>query len=105
MQNDSLFNGFFYRIVSTFIGKWCNYSMKTAISLPDKLFEETDQLAKFLGITRSELVQRALGSYLSQNKYLGVTAKLDEVYSKVTSNTDFDLIRAHVDSFEDEDWS
>jgi len=78
--------------------------MKTAISLPDKLFEEIDQLSKILGITRSELVQRALDLYLSQKQYLGVTAKLDEVCSKVTSNTDFDLIRAHADSFEDEDW-
>ena len=95
---------FSYRIVSTFIGKWFNCSMKTAISLPDKLFEETDQLAKILGITRSELVQRASDSYLSRNKYPEVTAKLDEVYSKVTSDTEFDLIRAHVDSFEDGDW-
>jgi len=36
--------------------------MKTAISLPDKLFESADALARRLGLSRSQLVATALAA-------------------------------------------
>jgi metal-responsive CopG/Arc/MetJ family transcriptional regulator len=38
--------------------------MKTAISLPDPVFEEAESLAKQLGVSRSELYTKALKAYL-----------------------------------------
>ena len=41
--------------------------MKTAISLPDQLFDEAEDLAAELEISRSELYQRALKEYLERH--------------------------------------
>ncbi len=38
--------------------------MKTAISLPDSVFEEAEALAQRLGLSRSELYTKALQAYL-----------------------------------------
>jgi metal-responsive CopG/Arc/MetJ family transcriptional regulator len=56
--------------------------MKTAISLPDTLFEAADRLARRLGISRSELVQRALLALVSEHDDASVTEALDVVYGK-----------------------
>lgn len=59
-------------------------NMKTAISLPDHLFLAADRLARRLGITRSELYQRALTTYVERHDDAVVTAALDEVYTKLS---------------------
>ena len=58
-------------------------SMKTAISLPDKLFHEADSLAKLLGISRSELYAKALAAFLDRHSAEQVTARLNTVYQAV----------------------
>ena len=55
--------------------------MKTAISLPDDLFEAAERVAKRLGLSRSELYQRALAKFIESQNRAAITAKLDEVYS------------------------
>jgi len=55
--------------------------MKTAISLPDELFEAAERVAKRLGLSRSELYQRALAKFLASQNSVAVTAELDQVYS------------------------
>ena len=62
--------------------------MKTAISLPDRLFKSGDALAKRLGVSRSELYARALGEYLAKNQADRVTERLNAVYSKEDSRLD-----------------
>jgi metal-responsive CopG/Arc/MetJ family transcriptional regulator len=54
--------------------------MKTAISLPDPLFQAAERLAKRMGITRSELFQRAVQAFLRQHDDGGVTETLNQVY-------------------------
>lgn len=54
--------------------------MKTAISLPDPLFRAADRLAKRMGLSRSELFQRALQAFLQEHEEAGVTESLDKVY-------------------------
>ena len=54
--------------------------MKTAIFIPDALFESAEGLAKRLGISRSQLYQRAVASFLQQNDQQGVTEALDAIY-------------------------
>ncbi|RIH78664.1 Antitoxin MazE6 [Calidithermus terrae] len=56
--------------------------MKTAISLPDKTFEEAEKLARSLGISRSELYRRALESYLRQYGDEALTEALNEFLEK-----------------------
>lgn len=55
--------------------------MKTAISLPDKLFLEADQLAKKLGISRSQLYANAIAEYLSRHDAEQVMARLNAVHA------------------------
>jgi len=54
--------------------------MKTAISIPDPLFAAAEQLARRIGISRSELFQRAIRSYLKEHKDKGITESLNDVY-------------------------
>jgi len=54
--------------------------LKTAISLPDPLFQAAERLAKRMGITRSELFQRAVQAFLRQHNDEGVTEALNQVY-------------------------
>ena len=58
--------------------------MKTAISLPDDLFDTAEQTASRLGISRSVLYQRALALFLERHGDALVTDSLNEVYSTTT---------------------
>lgn len=54
--------------------------MKTAISVPDDIFESADQLAKRRGVSRSELYVTALKDFLHKHGDDEITARLDEIY-------------------------
>lgn len=51
--------------------------MKTAVSVPDKVFQRAERLAKRLKVSRSELYSRALREYLARHAPDEVTAALD----------------------------
>jgi metal-responsive CopG/Arc/MetJ family transcriptional regulator len=55
--------------------------MKTAISLPDRIYFEAEEIAQNLGISRSALYLNALIEYLKRNNRRNITAKLNEVYN------------------------
>jgi metal-responsive CopG/Arc/MetJ family transcriptional regulator len=55
--------------------------MKTAISIPDNVFQSAEKLAQRLGKTRSQLYTQALNNYMEQNKEKGVQESLDKVYA------------------------
>ena len=54
--------------------------MKTAISLPDNLFRQADEMATELAIPRSRLVALALREFIRKHRQQEVTKRLDEVY-------------------------
>jgi metal-responsive CopG/Arc/MetJ family transcriptional regulator len=54
--------------------------VKTAVSIPDALFEAADRVARRLGLSRSELYARALERFLDEEPDESVTARLDELY-------------------------
>ena len=62
--------------------------MKTAISLPDSIFEEAEALAQELAISRSELYTKALKAYLQQRNRSQMLETLNSVYSEVSSKLD-----------------
>ena len=78
--------------------------MKTAISLPDDLFESADALADRLGLSRSELYARAVEEYLARHRDEDVTGKLNEVYGEEPSGLDPELRRAQGRSVGSGEW-
>ena len=64
--------------------------MKTAISIPDPLFGAAERLAKRLGLSRSELYQRALHAFLQQHNDDGVTEALDKIYGPASEDGSLD---------------
>jgi metal-responsive CopG/Arc/MetJ family transcriptional regulator len=62
--------------------------MKTAISLPDALFQEAERFAQQHGLSRSELYASALQSYLQARATTAITDALNEVYSSEDSSLD-----------------
>jgi metal-responsive CopG/Arc/MetJ family transcriptional regulator len=54
--------------------------VKTAISIPDIIFEDAERLAKRRGWSRSELYARAVADFVKAERFLGVRERLDAVY-------------------------
>jgi metal-responsive CopG/Arc/MetJ family transcriptional regulator len=78
--------------------------MKTAISIPDKIFRSADALARRLGVSRSELYATAVNEFLSKHRSRHVTARLDEVYSEEDSAMPSSLTKMQAGSLPHEDW-
>ena len=51
--------------------------MKTAVSIPDKLFAAAEREAKRRGVSRSKLVQTALEQLLKAKRDAGITARIN----------------------------
>jgi metal-responsive CopG/Arc/MetJ family transcriptional regulator len=54
--------------------------MKTAISIPDRVFRSAEQLAARLGVSRSELYSKALISLIEKHRDDLITSRLNEIY-------------------------
>jgi antitoxin MazE6 len=68
--------------------------MKTAISVPDRLFAAADALAGKLGVSRSRLYATALAEYVAKHQTAKVTERLDATYAAQPSRPDPALARA-----------
>ncbi len=78
--------------------------MKTAVSIPDPLFEAAERLAKRLGMPRSRLYSQAIERYVWQAQRRDVTAQLNEVYSTEAANLDRALAAMQWASIPREPW-
>ncbi len=78
--------------------------MKTAISLPDELFRQADELARRLGIPRSRLYTRALSEYLEAHAPGQITSALDAVYANADSALDPGLAVAQTAALGEDEW-
>jgi hypothetical protein len=54
--------------------------MKTAISIPERVFASGEKLRKRLGATRSALYARALAELLERHEADAITARLDAAH-------------------------
>jgi metal-responsive CopG/Arc/MetJ family transcriptional regulator len=79
--------------------------MKTAISLPDLIFEEAEALANQLGISRSELYTKALQAYLRRHNREQTLKQLNQVYGDESSEPDLALTKMQFASLPYEDWT
>lgn len=80
-------------------------NMKTAISIPDDLFEAAEKMAHKLKISRSELYQQAVSQFLVQHGSDMVRESLDRVYAKKSNRGLDPMIRAISEQIiKEEDW-
>lgn len=59
--------------------------MKTAISIPDEIFESAEALATRLGVSRSQLYATAVARLLAEHERDHVTARLNAIYGDAAS--------------------
>jgi hypothetical protein len=79
-------------------------SMKTAVSIPDKIFRSADSLAKRLGVSRSRLYATALADFLSRRQSQQVKERLDAIYGEEESALDPGAIKLQAKSLPPGEW-
>jgi len=62
--------------------------MKTALSIPDDVFEQGERLARRLHTSRSRLYARALADFVAQHEDDRITSSMNEVLREVGAETD-----------------
>jgi len=78
--------------------------MKTAISLPDAVFEAAEQVAHRLGISRSELYARAVAAFVAEHNDEDITTRLNHVYLEEDSTLDGIVMQMQLLSLPQEEW-
>ena len=80
--------------------------MKTAISIPEEIFEEAERAAKKLGFSRSELYAKAVLNFVERYRRENLTEKLNEVYSGNESISELDpnLAALQTQSLKRDEW-
>jgi hypothetical protein len=78
--------------------------MQTAISIPDPLFTQADQLAMQLGLTRNEFYLRAVAALVTALNEDSVTDQLNQVYATEESAVDPVLWKLQMLSLPKDEW-
>lgn len=78
--------------------------MKTAISIPDPLFHEAEQLSRQLGVSRSEFYVRAVSTLVASLQTQRVTEALDQVYAAEDSLLNAAIAQIQAASLPHEAW-
>ena len=78
--------------------------MKTAVSVPDLIFESAERLARRLKISRSRLYSRALGEFIARHDPDAVTEAIDRVCDRLDPESDPFVQRAARRTLRDVEW-
>lgn len=78
--------------------------MKTAVSIPDDVFEDAERLATRLGTSRSQLYARALAEFVARHDDDRVTALMDQAVREAGVEADTFLQAAARQSFRRVEW-
>jgi metal-responsive CopG/Arc/MetJ family transcriptional regulator len=78
--------------------------MKTAISIPDELFDSAEQFAQQRGVSRSELYATALRQYLQEHRSEAITERLNAIYDVEPSTLDPAFTDAQARSLPRDEW-
>jgi metal-responsive CopG/Arc/MetJ family transcriptional regulator len=78
------------------------HGVKTAVSIPDPLFEAADRLARRRKVSRSALYAEALERLLAEQADDDVTARLDDVYTEHVSGFDEAVAAAQAETLREE---
>ena len=72
--------------------------MKTAVSLPDQLYQEAEKTAQSMGIPRSQLFARALEDFIALHKRENITERLNKVYSNIDQSEFLKISNASIET-------
>jgi predicted transcriptional regulator len=78
--------------------------MKTAISVPDEVFEEAERLAAALRTSRSQLYSRAMQEFVARHAPDHLTEAMNRVIDQVGDQTDEFSRRAARQALERVEW-
>jgi metal-responsive CopG/Arc/MetJ family transcriptional regulator len=78
--------------------------MKTAVSVPDEVFDEAENLAKKLKISRSELYAKAVAEFVSRHAPDAVTESFNRVCAELEDEPDPAFQRAARKVLENTEW-
>jgi metal-responsive CopG/Arc/MetJ family transcriptional regulator len=76
------------RVIETPRHQGYTLGMKTAVSIPDEVFERAERLARRVRQTRSEVFSRALREYVARHAPDEVTETMDRVCAEVGDQRD-----------------
>jgi len=89
-----------YRIARIYIDNQLYFCytivMKTAISIPDNLFNDAEITAKQLGLARSQLYVRAIKEFIEHHNKDKITEKLNLLYSE--TEAEYGLLDMSIES-------
>jgi hypothetical protein len=78
--------------------------MKTAISVPDDIFELSKKLAKKLKVSRSKIFAMGVQKLAEEYDDDEITARLNEVYGKEKAEVDPVLLKMALMSLPKDEW-
>jgi metal-responsive CopG/Arc/MetJ family transcriptional regulator len=78
--------------------------MKTAVSIPDEVFEKVERLARRAGRSRSEVFSAALAEYVARHAPDEVTDAMDRVIADVGDQQDAFVSAAGRQVLENTEW-
>lgn len=78
--------------------------MKTAISVPDPLFNQAEEFARQTGKSRSQIYQEALKEYLLRRDLGAVTEAMDRALAEIDQVSDPWLSQAGRQALERSEW-
>lgn len=78
--------------------------MKTAVSIPDPIFQAAEVFAHHFGISRSELYAKAIKEYIASRRYINVTEELNKIYADESSHLENELYSMQIKSIPREEW-
>ena len=78
--------------------------MRTAVSIPDDVYAEAEDLVRRLNVSRSELYANALREYVARHDPGSVTAALNRVHDESDAEPDPALRAASMKTLKHVDW-
>ena len=78
--------------------------MKTAISLPDDVFEQADSLASRLHVSRSQLYVMALEKFINEHRENNLTEKMNDYIEKHGQPVDHIFLNASFKEMRSVEW-
>jgi metal-responsive CopG/Arc/MetJ family transcriptional regulator len=78
--------------------------MKTAVSIPDRLFETVEELCKRHRIPRSRFYAMAIKQFVDAYRENDVTERLNRVYANESSSLDPALAATQIRALTKEKW-
>lgn len=78
--------------------------MKTAISIPDKVFKRAERLAQRLGISRSQLYSQAVDKFVKERRPESITKAMNQVLEEIENPRDEFVSAAAQRVLENTEW-